>query len=217
MPTFALISEGITDQIVIEKIIRLFYKGTAGEEDFDVTHLQPTRDATDQARQNADDFGGWEQVLEHCSIARNLYEALAFNDYVVVHVDSDICWNESVDIDPGQSFDGLMAAVEEVVLQKIDPQIIASYRDRIIFAIAVHSVECWLLPFFTRIHNEKGRINSCEGLLSTILRRDSFSYSKDGPGYMELVKNIRRNKEVVTAAGYSPSLKRFISFLPAPV
>ncbi|WP_338745269.1 hypothetical protein V3D52_24035 [Pseudomonas putida] len=214
MPTFALISEGITDQIVIEKLIRLAYKGVDFEDGFDINHLQPTRDATDVARQEEDDFGGWQQVFEHCSIAANLYEALSLNDYVVIHVDSDICWHESISIDPAQNFLDLVVEVESLIISKIDPQILSSCQDRIIIAVAVHSTECWLLPFFTRTQSERTRINSCEGLLRSIVHRGGERYSKDGPGYFDLVRSIRKYKDVEAAAKCSPSLARFLSSLP---
>lgn len=214
MPTFALISEGITDQIVIEKIIRLAYKGTAAADELDVNHLQPTRDATDIARQGEEDFGGWQQVFEHCSLAANLYEALALNDYVVIHVDSDICWHDSISIDPVQDFSALVAEIEDLIRSKINSDILISCADRIILAVAVHSTECWLLPFFTKAQAERSRVNSCEGLLRSIILRDGGTYAKTGPGYFDLVRNIKRLKDIEAAATFSPSLARFLSRLP---
>ena len=45
MTSFALITEGITDQAVIENILFRYYK-----DEVDVRPLQPPRDATDDAR-----------------------------------------------------------------------------------------------------------------------------------------------------------------------
>lgn len=217
MPTFALISEGVTDQIVLEKIIRLVYKGTQGADELAVTHLQPTRDATDQARQADEDFGGWQQVLEHCSTPENLYEAISLNDYVVIHIDSDICRHDSITIDPNLPFENLISAIESVVLDCIDPLILEAHREKFILAVAVHSTECWLLPFFTSVAAERIKVNSCEDMLRVIARRDRFAYTKDGPGYLDLVRNIKKIKDVTAAAACSPSLKRFIEALPGPI
>lgn len=82
MTTVALIAEGITDQIVIENIIQELY-----EDELDVNYMQPARDATDEAR--TANFGGWELVLEYCSIPDRIQEALALNDYVIIQIDTD--------------------------------------------------------------------------------------------------------------------------------
>lgn len=217
MPTFAIIAEGVTDQIVLEKIIRLVYKGTSGADDLAVTHLQPARDTTDEARQVDNDFGGWQQVLEHCSTPENLYEALALNDYVIIHIDSDICRNDLITVDQNLPFDELVVAIEDILLSSIDSGILDNHRDKFILAVAVHSTECWLLPFFTKVGVERKKINSCEELLRIIARRDGFSYSKDGPGYLDLVRSIKKFKEISAASICSPSLDRFVKSLPAPI
>lgn len=83
MATFALISEGLTDQIVIERIIQQVC-GDMFDEGIDVNPLQPLRDATDQ---KTAPHGGWELVLEYCEEKASL--ALEANDYVVIHLDTD--------------------------------------------------------------------------------------------------------------------------------
>ncbi|WP_122439775.1 hypothetical protein [Pseudomonas viridiflava] len=217
MPAFAIIAEGVTDQIVLEKIIRLIYKSADSTAEISVTHLQPTRDATDDARQADGDFGGWQQVLEHCSSPTNLYEALALNDYIVIHIDSDICRNEQVAVDPNLPFDDLIVSIEDILFGVIDPAILADHRSKLILAVAVHSTECWLLPFFTNNAVERKKVNSCEEVLRTIAKREGINYAKDGPCYLDLVRDIRKVKQLLSAAACSPSLARFISSLPAVV
>lgn len=81
MPTFALITEGLTDQAVIEIVIREYYHAKFADE-VDVNILQPARDATDEAR--AAGQGRWERVLEYCSFHDRISEALSLNDYLVI-------------------------------------------------------------------------------------------------------------------------------------
>ena len=59
MSTFALITEGVTDQVVIENILI----GMFGEDVF-VHPLQPIYDETDSSRIEA--FGGWQSVFRYC-------------------------------------------------------------------------------------------------------------------------------------------------------
>ncbi|MGF6204397.1 hypothetical protein [Pseudomonas frederiksbergensis] len=214
MPSFALISEGITDQVVIEAVLHAFYKGTESEDDFAVTHLQPTRDATDVSRQEVDDFGGWQQVLEHCSIAEHMYEAVALNDYVIIHIDTDICRNDDIAIDPSQELAALISEIENLIFSKIDAALLKDYRDKIIFAIAVHSTECWVIPFYSNVMTERTKINSCESKLIEILARDGKVFKKDYRCFMGLSKAIRKKKLLLDAATCSPSLNRFLDSLP---
>lgn len=71
MATFALIAEGITDQIVIENI--LIGCLTEGEEEPEVNRLQPLRDSTGQSAAPAP--GGWTLVFEYLRLGKHL-EAL---------------------------------------------------------------------------------------------------------------------------------------------
>jgi len=213
MPSFALIAEGITDQVIIEKVIKVFYK-SHGVGDVVVNSLQPTRDATDIARQQEGDFGGWQQVLEHCSIADNLHEAFAFNDYIVVHLDSDVSNNPDAGINSGLCLDDIVCQLEGLIEERIDSGILEAYCGRIILIIAVHSTDCWLLPLFTSISHERKAVRSCEEKLGRVVRRGNLYFKKDGPCYMDLVKNLKKKNHLDDMASCSPSLKSFLEKLP---
>lgn len=215
MPSFALISEGITDQVVIEAVLYAFYRGAPVDNELSVTHLQPTRDATDISRQEKSDFGGWQQVLEHCSLTEHLYEAIALNDYIIIHIDSDICWHESVDIDPEQPSDELISHIAGLIFSKIDEKLLESYRDKIIVAVAIHSTECWIIPYHSNTPSERTKVNSCEAKLVEILSKNKIAFKKDYNCYMGLVKDMRKAKYLESAMKCSPSLAHFVSCLPS--
>jgi hypothetical protein len=212
LPSFALIAEGITDQVVIEAILDSFYR--EDEEELSIAYIQPTRDATDASRQDVDDFGGWQQVLEHCSITEHLYEALAINDYVIIQIDSDICWHPTIQIDPSLPWSELITTIQNLILSRIDQSVIAAHQERLIFAIAIHSTECWLIPLYTKVRGELNRINDCEGLLGSIMRRNNDNYKKDYRTFTTLVRPLRKKKSLLEAISYSPSLNNFIASLP---
>ena len=212
MPSFALIAEGITDQVVIEAILDSFYKGE--DDELSVAYIQPTRDATDQSRQEREDFGGWEQVLEHCSIPEHLYEALALNDYIIIHIDSDICWHPTIQIDPSIPWNELVETIQNLILSKIDPIILENHQNRLIFAIAIHSTECWLIPLYSKVRGELNRVNDCEGLLGAIMRRNNDIYKKEYRIFKTLVRPLRKKKTLLDALAFSPSLNNFVRSLP---
>ena len=82
MLTFALVSEGVCDQAVIEHLIQTTCEKILDCE-IEVYPMQPLRDATDSSA----NFGGWERVFEFCETG--IPAALSVNDYVVIQIDTD--------------------------------------------------------------------------------------------------------------------------------
>lgn len=83
MASFALITEGITDQVAISAVLYGLY-----DEEPEIRPVQPLRDATDEARQG--NRAGWEKVFEYCA-SDDFAAIFATNDYVIVQVDTDVC------------------------------------------------------------------------------------------------------------------------------
>lgn len=147
--SFALIAEGITDQVIIKKIINTVFD----QDKFDVyvNELQPIRDATDSTRQG--NYGGWEAVLEYCTFQDKLDEALSVNDYIVIHIDTDVCGAVNFDIpltesETGQQRDheSILHDVKSFLIDKLG-SFFTENQEQIIFAVAIHNIEFWVLPF----------------------------------------------------------------------
>lgn len=81
---FAIIAEGITDQIVLKNVILGFFDE---QEEPVVNFEQPLLDATSQSTEYA--HGGWTLVRQYFQ-ERKFLQALQLNKYLVVHVDADI-------------------------------------------------------------------------------------------------------------------------------
>ncbi len=92
MVRFGSVSEGITDQIVLQNILSGYFN-TA---DIVVDALQPTRDATDNNKMaNA---GNWHKVMEYCR-SQYFREALTTNGedyYLIIQLDTDVFKTGSV-------------------------------------------------------------------------------------------------------------------------
>ncbi|MEN9372659.1 MAG: hypothetical protein RIR79_211 [Pseudomonadota bacterium] len=78
MTSFALVTEGITDQAVLEYIVDGLTEGNAI-----TTALRPQRDATDESRMPQGEFGGWEKVLEFLQ-SEKIIDAVDTNDFVII-------------------------------------------------------------------------------------------------------------------------------------
>jgi hypothetical protein len=212
LTTFALIAEGITDQIVVRAILsEVFTSPVVGE--IDIVPLQPLRDATDESRTQG--YGGWELVLEYCSIPERILEALSFNDYIVIHIDTDSAEhaNFGVPLTDNGVERGVHQIVEDVkgkLTSKITTSIFDEYAERFIFAIAVHSIECWILPFHARSPAGKRRIHSCERHLIAELHRKNILYRKDHRTYLGLSKDFRKRNKLEDARQSNVSLCIFI-------
>ncbi|TPL82361.1 phage tail protein [Mesorhizobium sp. B2-3-12] len=215
MATFALITEGITDQAVIEGILEAYCGESLGEE-IDVNFLQPIRDATDASR--ALSAGGWERVLEYCTLAERITEALAVNDYLVVQIDTDC--SEHANFGVSQTENGVRRSTSEIVadvrtliITKFGQKNFTQMSSRIFFAVSVHSLECWLLPLFAN-YSGKCREMNCEDHLSRALSKRNLEHKKDYRSYRELARAFRKRKDVISAARHSESLKTFLDTLP---
>ena len=136
MVSFALVTEGITDQVCLEAVLGGWYKGS--EEEVEVNSLQPLRDTTDEARQSQESPGGWERVFEYCSSLEYLKSALEFNDYLIIQIDTDCC--DHVNFGVSRAIDGREKSVGEliddvvsVIKSKMPPQIIKAGEECIFF------------------------------------------------------------------------------------
>lgn len=212
MTSFALVTEGITDQITLETILYEYY-----EIDLDINSVQPLRDATDEGRQTT--HGGWEKVLEYCSL--DVFEnILQFNDFVIVHIDTDCGEHANYGIpltEGGQDRDALQIIkdVIEALISKIGSETYIEYKDRIIFAIAVHTIECWLLPLYIKSKTGASRTKNCGQHLGRALVRKDLKYTKNFETFRLLLREVKGRHAIANCQAHSPSFDYFINQLPA--
>jgi hypothetical protein len=216
MPTFALVAEGITDQAVVEGVLRAHCRAMEID-DVDIACLQPLRDATDEAR--AGNFGGWERVFEYCTSKQHISEALSVNDYLVIHLDTDCAEHENFGVKlyedgVARSTSHVVKDVTNLLVSKLSHPVYEEFEHKIIFAIAVHSIECWLLPLFCDSAHEKSKIYRCEDHLSAALRRKNMKYRKYYYTYYNLIKKARKKKHLTDISGFSESFEIFLRSLP---
>jgi hypothetical protein len=211
VPTIALVAEGITDQVVLDALLQSFTE-------VELRYVQPPRDATDLAR--AGDYGGWERVLETCA-SDEFKQALQFNDAIIVHIDTDDCEHANFGIALTQ--DGVdksvQVLVEEVTAflrRKIDATFLEEYKARIFFAIAVHSIDCWLLPLYGVTAADKSRTKNCFARLCHVVNaKHGSKCEKTVRCYQRLAKPLTKVKNLTAAAERNESLQLFLASLGA--
>lgn len=193
MPSFALIAEGQTDLIILERIIEQICSDKF-EDDVDVNHLQPLRDATDKARSMHAPHAGWELVLECCRIKAE--EALAANDFVVVQIDTD-CGDHPryglplTEHGNERPYQDLLFDARKIIANAIGDHIFEPNADRFIFAISVHSIESWMLLYLFNIDRTK----NCFNHLDRELQRKNYKpLTKEVRVYQPLAMEIRRRR-----------------------
>ena len=207
MGSIALIVEGITDQVVLEAILcRVF------EDEPDINYIQPALDVTDLNRQ--ENYGGWENVFAWCASSEKFEQIFVSNDLLIIHLDTDCCEHANFGVSrrsngAERSTAELVIAVREVVIERIGQPLFEKYSARIAFAIAVNSIECWLLPFYVSGSNSTNIIN-CEAHLQRSLVRRNIKFAKDARAYRQLTKEIDSVRDLSSVVRRNESMSLFI-------
>lgn len=210
---FNIIAEGNTDfrvlRIIIESII----------DDAVVNVLVPTVDAYSHTTVGT---AGWEKVIDY--LESNLLEgALANSDYLVIQIDTDVCEHVNYNASPITLADQDIEQFYEVIknkmiewINKFNPNTYEKYKEKIIFAICIHSLECWLLALYVKQHElPRKRIHSGLDHLNRALERHNMKISepKDPNLYEHLALPLRKQRTHTVVREYSYSFDRFISHL----
>lgn len=206
---FGIISEGPTDQIVLESILFGYFN----DKNLLVKPLQP----------KPGESGNWDKVLKYCA-SGDFREALtsAYRvDYLVVHVESDFIRRQEV---PEQirfdlnnlSPEEIAARMRSILINAIGADFHSQYAHRIIFAIAVDSIECWFLPiYYAGKPAIAGKTTNClESLNRALLKAEKFTiHAKEERYYRIISKHFQKRKDLFSYADKNPSLIWFINEL----
>lgn len=209
MTLFGLVAEGNSDHAVLENILLGLFEEDISDE---ITTLQPIRGATDEAAIKA--FGGWYKVFEYCR-SEDFRGAFQEVQYLVIQIDTDV--SEQIHYDVKQTDESGKKLIPEVLIEKIKvkfEQIIVNefgqdflnnHQDRILFAISVDEIECWLLPLY-HTDSTKSKTNNCDHKLHQKVGKFEKNYSD----YDKISKDFRKSKTLTNLYPQNPSLKIFV-------
>ena len=207
MINIGLIAEGLTDQIVIENILAGYFNNL----DLDITPLQPQRDKKDENKFTG--YGSWSQVFAYCR-SRDFQDSFQSNDYIIIQIDTDVSeeygipqQDENGELTPEQ----LIEKVIEKFKQEIGEDFYNKFQQRIIWAISVHSIECWLLPLYYQ-DSKKSKLKNCLGTLNQeLIKKHDFTIDAKKPEYYrEISQKYSKHKNLMACYQDNPSLKSFV-------
>ena len=211
MANIGIISEGITDQIVIENIL----VGLLQDDDLSIDPLQPGRDATDENL--ATTSGNWDKVFEYCESSR-FQSAVLNTDFVIVQIDADFFKTKEISkqyqlhFTSNISVEDCLKQIQNKLIELIGLDFYENYAHKIIFAISIDSIECWLLPIYyqNKITQASKTVN-CLKTLNEALKKEGFTISSKKPQYYRKAsKAYTKNKDLMKLYSMNPSLKIFV-------
>lgn len=210
---FGLICEGVTDFHVLKHVIQAYF----AEAQF--KPIQPNLDET-HSRTASDTYGGWERVADYLK-SDHLEQTLVDMDYTVIQIDTDVCEHVNFGISSITLADSDQQAFYEQIKLKLvewmDSYEIDTYdfyKEKIIFAISVHSLECWLLAYHdTRPRNCK--IKGCENALTRYLSSKRMTITKTTQDYIRYSSDFKIPENHALVVAKSESFGRFVNQLSA--
>ena len=212
--SFGLVAEGSSDHSVLKNIlIGLFGKDIFEE----ITELQPGFGASND--EPAKEFGGWYNVFQYC---RSEDFKKAFDDvqYLVIQIDTDASEHKHYDIkqtdELGQKLlpevlvEKVKKKFEQIISNEFGNDFLEEYQDRILFAISVDEIECWLLPIYYT-DNTKSKVNNCDFKL----HEKAGKFEKKAIPYDKISREYRKSKTLLKLYPENPSLRIFVESILA--
>ena len=197
MNTFGGIVEGKTDFPIINSVLIGYFN----KHDIDIAWVQP---------QNFKSQSNYDKVFKSCK-PEKLRQYFQINRYIIIHVDTDA----SADFGIPHHENGELLTPEKLIEKVVDKfrlqmgeDFYGKYSNRIIFAIAVHSIECWLFPLLASDDKSSQTENCCQ-----TLERAIPNFRKDYEYYQEITKRYHNHNDLLKLYPKNSSLKIFIEEL----
>lgn len=185
-----IISEGITDQIIIEAIIQ----GYLDNKDISLDPLQPKKNQP----------GGWPLVFEYVK-SKDFQESLPYNDGItIIQIDCDVLKGAEIPDEIRMEFNNLnnleiYDMVKNKFIEFIGLEIYEKCSDKIIFAITIDVIECWFLPLY--FPTKKAICNKTTSCIKTVnpelIRNHDFYIDAKNPEHYRLIAKAYTKKKAI--------------------
>ena len=204
--TISLITEGPTDQIVLESIIVSF----TGDKDILFTPLQP----------KPGEAGNWDKVFKYCG-SNDFKAAFSNEDLIaVIQIDTDILLSDGLPVQyriphieqmkPLQ----LLDEMRKLLIAEIGLEHYESFGNRIIFAVAVAEIECWFLAIY-HPKAKAAKTANCIKLLNEKLYAAEGFYidAKYDVYYRKICRHFKKKNDLIKYSQPNISFKAFLQEL----
>jgi hypothetical protein len=203
---FAIAGEGLTDFVVLKNLLIGFFN----DKNLQVTRLRPV----------ADEPFGWPNLFNFLSTPEFANGVINL-DYTIVQVDTKECVDWNVELknigDDRVLVSSFINEVIVILVEKIGQEFYDANKNKILFAVTVHDMECWLLPFNIETLAHQSKMVNCIATLERIANKKGFSINQknyqSGKHYDEFSKDMKNNKELIKKSKLNPSLQIFIEML----
>lgn len=206
-----IVSEGVSDFFILKHLVERYLR----DKDVYTIPLKPKISA--QNKQVG--YGTWQGVFDYIKGEDNLIVE-AFKEgceYVVVQIDTDVSTQYGVDnkLDDIQAF---WNAVRNKLIENIHPSF---PKDKLIFAICIQEIECWLIPFVSSNKNDCENTDRCLNIVNKHIRTHG-SIDKDNKNcpqahklYGFILSQKRKPKEIGECSQYNYGFARFVEQMDA--
>lgn len=204
-----VVCEGISDYRVLKHVTERYLR----DEDAYVIPLKPK----ESLKGKQDGFGSWQGVLQYVKGEdQMILEAL--NEgcrYVIVHIDTDVRTQYGLKED-FCDMESLYESVCGMLMSQIHPDF---DKSKVIFAIAIHETECWLLSFLTDDKKIVCKTDSCVNSLNRLLKdkgnidKDNKNADKARTTYEYILRSKKKAKDIKAASLYNFGFFNFINSL----
>lgn len=201
-----IVCEGITDYHVLKNIIIGYKK----DQSFPITKIRP-EDSTPFGCNNLLHFISTDEFKKYLQ---------NFNK-IIIQIDSDSSesWgsNYLVNINNQKSkAHQFIIDIINVLINQIGTDYYNQNSSKIVFAICVHQIECWLLSYYGKTSSDKNKIVNCFNTLESISIKNGFSLSQknycDGKHYIKYSKAYNKYNNLVKASSNNASLDYFVKY-----
>jgi hypothetical protein len=216
MTTIGILSEGKTDQKVIEQVLLGFFADRADA--LVINHFFPPRIPLPGEPKE----GGWT-VLKRRLQDGHHRQAITFNNYLVIHIDTDVCEESGYGVsrrDPSTGVelepDALRRAAIARLVEWLGDDFYEEYGERVLFAIAVDTIECWLLPLLAKEPATQRKTTGCAKAVNAALKhagRDSLDRGNRVERYADEAEPYSKRKTLLAKGRLNPSLRAFLDEL----
>jgi hypothetical protein len=207
---FALVTEGFSDQVVIAELLYSFFENG----DLLIKGEQPNEDETD--RDGGPPPAGWGNLKNHCSDP-DFMAHFSTTRFVVIQIDTDKSDEYGVSHRGPEgeiSLENLVENVRAKIIEWIGQAKYEKVADRIVFAVAVNEIECWLLPIYYS-NNKAEKKAGCFNTLNEALKKQEKFYlnQKSSEYYEQIMKGYGKRKDLLKLGPKNPSLAIFLQEL----